>query len=233
MNKPCFVINLLIVYVTLTAISGSPLVAAKSGESVTVKDSICTDNLFGYSLQIPPEWKSKIGKGNSPDRVILQQKNARVPVKLSGSPELAQRPTIMIFADSCNLSADSFFTYLRAETGKSALKDKILSKSVFFERGAPSDADVIDKLPTQVAGRNGLRIRVRLEYTATAMARGTDTPSTVRDFRAGFVYVIPFDGWMMYIEEVGENQFLEALMEPFDSVIKSLKLNAAPAENRG
>ncbi len=202
--------------------------SAKPGETGYVKDAVYHDARFGFSMAIPVDWReAKLRKEPSPERLLLVQRKPRIPLRLQDEPDLAVKPSIMIFADSTSMAPDAFFNYLRADTGKTDFKQKILAKSIFLEAGASNEVQVLDKVPVKIAGKDVTRLRVRLEYNVRVTSPGMKTPSQVNDFRVGYIYIVPFDGWLLYIEEVCENQFLESLQKDFDSAINSVTMETA------
>jgi hypothetical protein len=203
--------------------------AEKQPETGVIKDGVYHDTRFGFSLKIPAEWReAKLRKEPTAERLTLTQRKHRIPLKLQDSPEQAQKPMVLILADTCSMTPEAFFTFLQRDTVKSEIKSRILSKSVFLEQGSSNRIEVLDRTPATVAGKSALKIRCRIEYAAAVVsASATATPIMVRDFRVGFIYIIPFDGWLMYIEEVAENQFLPSLTPDFDLVVTSLALDSA------
>jgi|GEM_PF-3157265 len=203
----------------------SLLAADKPTEAGYIKDGIYHDARFGFSVKIPVEWReAKLRKEPTPERLLLVQKKPRVPLRLQNSPESAVRPSVMIFADSTAMSPQAFLTFLRADTGKSEFKSRILSKSVLLDQGTPSVVQITGKTTAKILGQDAIKLGARLEYTVRVESPGTSAMVQVNDFRAGYIYVVPFSGWLMYIEQACENQFLGALQPDFDTMINSLTL---------
>jgi hypothetical protein len=146
----------------------------------------------------------------------------------------------MFFADSTALTPTQFFEFLQTDTGKSQFKEEIIRKSIFLDRGTTYHFEIINQLPKQILGQPALKLEMRMKYDAEApMMGGRETDvgrstsskefNLVRDFRMGYVYLVPFEGWLMYVEIFCENQFFDSLKPVFDQVIDSLKFEV-PAE---
>jgi hypothetical protein len=197
----------------------------KSPEVGYIKDGIYHDARFGYSIKIPVEWReAKLRKELTPERLLLVQKKPKVPLRLQNSPELAARPTVMIFADSTAMSPQEFFAFLRADTGKTEFKNRILSKSVLLDQGTASVIQILQKTTAKILGQEAIKLGARLEYTVRVESPTTSAMVQVNGFRVGYIYIVPFSGWLMYIEVACENEYLESLQPDFDAMINSLTL---------
>jgi hypothetical protein len=198
-----------------------------------VKDNKYTDTRFDFSVQLPDDWKiGKPKKEFTTQRLIAVQRNPQVPVKLRSDPSYAQKPTALIFCDSTDLAPMEYFHYLESDSGKSKGKEDILLKSVMLYRLSPYRMDVIKQLPAEVAGTKGVKLVGRIQYDAQVSLPGRNRIELVRDFRVGDVYLIPFDGWMMYIEFVCENDFYPQLEEVFDQIVSSITFGKSEEEEK-
>ncbi|MCK4858538.1 MAG: hypothetical protein KAT58_11255, partial [candidate division Zixibacteria bacterium] len=113
---------------------------AKKPRTGEIKENRYQDLRFGFALQLPQEWKmAKPKKEYTPQRLVAEQKNPRIPMKLRSDPGWAVTPTVMVFADSTDMAAGEFFTFLQSDSGKTELKDKILSKSILLAPVAKHD----------------------------------------------------------------------------------------------
>ncbi len=190
------------------------------------KDDVFHDNRYGYSFEVPKDWK--VGKTYkdpddkpSPDRVMIYRKKFRIPVKLQEHRELVQRPTVFIAIDSTNLPPAQFFQQVSTAHDLNDFESAIVSKSVLFERGVETPPEVMETLPVTIGGHSATRWEVRLQY-----AHRLDTSfgtQSVRDWKVGYVYLVPLDGVMMYIEQVCENQSFDTLEPEFETMTKTLK----------
>jgi hypothetical protein len=202
--------------------------ADKSAEVGYIKDGIYHDARFGFSIKIPVDWReAKLRKDPTPERLLLVQKKPKVPLQLQKSPESAVKPSVMIFADSTTIAPQVLFAFLRADTGKTELKSRILSKSVLLDQGTPSVIQIMEKTTVKILGQEAIKLRARLEYTVRVESPNSSAMIQVNGFRAGYVYIVPFSGWLMYIEQACENEFLQSLQPDFDSMINSLTLDKA------
>jgi hypothetical protein len=222
LSAPAFAGALLLLFAT------SLSAGDKSAETGIIKDGIYHDTRFAFSVKIPTDWReAKLRKEPSAERILMVQRKPRVPLRLQDSPEAAVRPSVMIFTDSTTMTPAEFFAFIRADTGKTDFKQRILAKSVFLEQGVPNEIEVMEKMTTKILGRDATRMKVRLEYSARVENPGmSKKPVQVNDYRIGYIFLVPFDGWLMYIEEVCENQFLQSLQPDFDTVINSLAVDS-------
>jgi hypothetical protein len=205
-------------------ISTASLSAADKSTDVSyIKDGIYHDVRFGFAVKIPVDWKeAKLRKEPTSERLLLIQKKPKVPLRLQNSPESAVKPSIMIFADSTSMSPESFLAFLRADTGKTEFKTRILSKSVLLDQGTPSVVQILKKTTVKILGQEAVRLGARLEYSVRVESPTTTAMVQVNGFRAGDVYVVPFPGWLMYIEQACEDEYRESLQPDFDTMINSL-----------
>lgn len=206
---------------------GTGLSLAKDDDKTGYEeDDIFYDNRYDYSFELPEEWE--VGKTYddpddepSSDRVIVYRKKFRVPVKLQENRGLVQRPTTMILIDSTDLPAPEMFQAIAGAHDLTDFQDAIVSRTVLFQRGTQVRPEIIESLPAEVAGYSAVRWLVRLEYAHQINTQFG--PDLVRDYKTGYVYLVPMDGLMMYIEQVCENQSFDTLVEEFDSIINSLE----------
>lgn len=221
-------------YLLLLTISGFVVCAvaqAGKGKVGVVKDGWYVDSRFGFSLSIPQEWK-EAGIKDEPnsERLVLAWRKPRAPLKLRDNPNEALKPFARIYADSTSMSALAFFDSLRVGSTKDSFRDKILSKSVFFERGLSNPAEISPVEAVKLAGRNAFRWYIRREYSVQIQKDEVTPPQLVRDYRVGYVYIIPGDGWILYLEMACENQFRDEFEDQFKKVAFSITFpNPAPA----
>ena len=194
---------------------------AKKPRTGEIKENRYQDLRFGFALQLPQEWKmAKPKKEYTPQRLVAEQKNPRIPMKLRSDPGWAVTPTVMVFADSTDMAAGEFFTFLQSDSGKTELKDKILSKSILLAPVAKHDVNIQTRTSAEIGGREALKLKAKLEYEALISGRSGAT--LIRDYRVGHIYIIPLEGWLLYVELVCENQFFPSLHETFEKIMASL-----------
>jgi hypothetical protein len=202
--------------------------ADKSTEVGYIKDGIYHDTRFGFSVKIPVDWKeAKLRKEPTSERLLLIQKKPKVPLRLQNSPESATKPSVLIFADSTGMSPESFLAFLRADTGKTEFKTRILSKSVLLDPGTPSAVQILKKTTVKILGQEADKLGARLEYSVRVESPTTSAMVQVNGFRAGYIYIVPFPGWLLYIEQACEDEYVESLQPDFDTMINSLTLEVA------
>lgn len=211
-----------IMMIVIGAFVTSDIDAGKKPKTGETKDHVYRDFRFGFSVEYPADWKaSKPKKEYHPLRFLVQEKGHIVPVKLRNNPEYAVKPTMMIFADSTNLTPEQFFTYLQSDSGKSEFKTKILQKSILLDRTSRYEMEVVQRRKAKVLGVDAVKIKGRVEYVAQVTVPGRG-PQVVKDYRSGFIYLVPFEGWLLYIEQYCENELLPSQIDAFDSMISSL-----------
>lgn len=213
-------------YLLLLTISGifvSVAAFAGKGKVGTVKDGWYNDARFGFSLSIPQEWKEAgIKDEPNPERIVLAWRKPRATLKLRDNPNEALKPYARIYADSSSLSALAFFDSLREGSSKNDFRDKILSKSTFFERGMSNPPEISPVDAMKLAGRDAYRWYIRREYSVQIQKDEVTPPQLVRDYRVGYVYIIPSDGWILYLEMACENQFRDDFEDEFKKVAFSI-----------
>ncbi len=189
------------------------------------KDDVFYDNRYGYSFELPEDWK--VGKtydekdGRSIDRVIVFRKKFRIPVKLQEYRELVQRPTALILIDSTEMTPAQLFQRITGSHELDKFGEAIISRSILLQRGVQTPAQVTESVPVTIAGREGVRWQVRLEYAHQLQTQFG--PQLVRDWWVGNVYILQLDGKLMYLEQVCENQSFDSLMEEFGVITSTLK----------
>jgi len=204
--------------------------ADKSTEVGYIKDGIYHDARFGFSLKIPVEWReAKLRKEPTPERLLLVQKKPKVPLRLQNSPESAVRPSVMVFADSTAMSPQAFLAFLRADTGKTEFKSRILLKSILLDKGTPNEIKVTGKTTAKILGQEAIKLGANLKYKVRVKGPNEFLPGPIHVFgaRSGYIYIVPFSGWLMYIEQACEIEFLGYLQPDFDTMINSLTLEGA------
>lgn len=181
------------------------------------------DNRFGFSFRIPSGWRtSKIQKEPTAERILLTQRSYRIPVKLQHDRGAAQRPTVIICADSTRQTPEEFFRELRTAEKPSPFAEKVITRSVFLQRGSQHPLEVMETREENVGGFPAVRYRLWMEYTVPVEDARLGTTGLIRDRKAGNIYLVPFEGWMLYIEQVAENQFFDSLSDDFNLIINSL-----------
>lgn len=203
---------------------------AKKEKVGTIENGWYSDSRFGFSIAIPAEWKDA-GLKNEPtsERVMFEWRKPRVPIKLKDNPGEALRPFVRIFADSTGLSAQEFFDSLRIGSTKDQFRDRILSKSIFFQRGMSNPPEIAPATAEKIGGVNATRWYIRREYSVQVQRDEITPPQLVRDYRVGHVYIVGFDGWLLYLEMACENQFRDELEDHFKSVASSITFRSIPA----
>ncbi|MGB5107609.1 MAG: hypothetical protein WBP29_04935 [Candidatus Zixiibacteriota bacterium] len=216
---------------TIAVLALCSLALAKKEKVGTVENGWYSDSRFGFSLNIAPEWKTAGLKDEpSPERVMFEWRKPRVPLKLKSSPNDALRPFVRIFADSTTLGPVEFLDSLNVGSTKDSFRDKILSKSTFFERGKSNPPEISTALTVMIGGHRAYQWSIRREYSVQIQKDNITPPELVRDYRFGYVYIVPADGWLLYLEMACENQFRDDLDLEFQKVASSITFrNAAPA----
>ena len=209
---------------------GAAAIAGKAKVGI-VKDGWYSDSRFGFSLAIPQEWK-EAGIKDEPnsERLVLAWRKPRPPLKLRDNPNEALKPFARFYADSTSVTALEFFDSLRVGSTKDNYRDKILSKSTFFERGLSNPPEISPVDAVKIGGRDAYRWYIRREYSVQIQKDEVTPPQLVRDYRTGYVYVVPGDGWILYLEMACENQFRDDFEDEFKKIAFSINFhNPAPA----
>ncbi len=220
-------------FLWIMAVLGSVICAvalAKKEKAGVIKDGWYADNRFGFSIFIPSDWKDGGAKDEpTSERIMFAWRKPRIPLKLKDNPGEALKPFVRIFADSTTMSAVEFLDSLRVGSVKDPFRDKILSKSIFFERGISNPPEIAPVENVKIGGRDAKRWYIRREYSVQIQKDEVTPPELVRDYRQGYVYIVPREGWLLYMEMACENQFRDDLEGEFQKVAFSLTfLSNAP-----
>lgn len=200
---------------------------AKKEKVGSIANGWYADGRFGFSVAITEDWKDAGLKDEpNPERLSLVWRKPRVPMKLKDQPNEAIKPYVRIYADSTKLTATALFDTLHVGVTKDAFRDKILSKSVFFERGISNDPEIQPVSTIKIGGRTAYRWSVKREYSVQVQKDLRSSPELVRDYRTGYVYIVPGEGWLMYIEMACENQFRDEMDHAFQEVASSITFRA-------
>ena len=229
-RKACFYLLVCTLLVALLV----PQLAGKGKEKTgTVEDNLYNDTRFGFTIQLPSDWKiGKLKKELNCQRLVAEKKNPRVPPRLRDDPSWATSPTLMIFADSSDLSPTQFFAFLRSDTTKSEFKKKINSTTVLFDPFSQDEPDILLQMTAKLGGLPALRMKARRQYEAQGVQlSGRGGITAVRDFVSGYIYVVKGEGWLAYLELVCENQFLPVLEETFTEITNSFGIPAPEPED--
>ncbi len=203
---------------------------AKKEKVGIIENGWYSDSRFGFSIAIPAEWKDAGLKNEpTPERIMFEWRKPRIPIKLKSNPGEALRPFVRIFADSTGLSTREFFDSLNVGSTKDAFRDRILSKSIFFQRGMSNPPEIEPPTIEEIGGFDATRWHIRREYSVQVQRDEITPPELVRDYRVGYVYIVGFDGWLLYMEMACENQFRDELEDQFKKVASMLTFRAAPA----
>ncbi len=211
-----------------------PQLAGKGKEKTgTVEDNLYSDTRFGFTIQLPSDWKiGKRKKELNCQRLVAEKKNPRIPQRLRNDPSWATPPTLMIFADSSDLTPAQFFAFLQSDTTKSEFKKKINGTTVLFDPFSRDEPDIILQVADKLGGLPAWRVKARRQYEVQGLqVSGRVGTSAVRDFVSGYVYVIQGEGWLAYLELVCENQFLPVLEETFTEITKSFTVPVPEQED--
>jgi hypothetical protein len=201
---------------------------AKKEKVGVVKDGWYSDSRFGFSVFMPSDWKDAGAKDEpSPERIAFIWRKARIPLKLKNNPNEALKPFVRIFADSTTMSAREFLDSLNVGSTKDSYRDKILSKSTFFERGLSNPPEITPAEAVKIGGRDALRWHVRREYSVQYQKDEVTPPQLIRDYRVGYVYIIPGEGTLLYLEMACENQFRDDMEGEFQKVVSSITFSSA------
>lgn len=74
----------------------------------------------------------------------------------------------------------------------------------------------------KIGGQNATRWQIRREYSVQVQKDDTTPPQLIRDYRVGYVYIVAFDGWLLYMEMACENQFRDELEDHFKNIASSI-----------
>lgn len=208
-----------------------PLQAGDDKDKTGIEeDNKYTDNRFGFSIKVPDDWKvGKAKKEPHCQRLVAEKKNPRIPPQLRDDPSWATPPSLMIYADSSDMTPAQFFAFLKSDTTESELKKQIMKNTVLLDFYGRYNPDVMLENPTTLAGLPAMQYKLRRQYEAQGVQIGRDRTTTIKDFVSGYIYIVQGDGWIGFIELVGENQFLPVLEDTFTQIIDSFSMPSTEA----
>lgn len=222
-NKLMKKVSKFVLLLTMAGLLVSAVAFAKKEKVGTIEKGWYSDSRFNFSMSIPQEWKDA-GLKNEPtsERLMLEWRKPRIPMKLKENPGEALRPFVRVLADSTSLLPQEFLDSLTNGSTKDLFRDRILAKSVFFQRGVSNPAEIAPPTVEKISGLNATRWYIRREYAVQVQKDEYTPPQLVRDYRIGYVYIVPFDGWIFYMEMACENQFRDELDSEFQKVVSSV-----------
>ncbi len=95
---------------------------AKAGK---ISDNIYKDIKYNFQFELPENWERKVQKEKSNLRLLLTQKDPKVPDELMMTPEYAMVPSFFIYINESPLKPSEFIDSMISETYKSKIKDDI------------------------------------------------------------------------------------------------------------
>jgi len=103
---------------------------AKSGE---IKNNVYTDATYNFKLTILENWEAELQKPKKQCRLVLQQKDHKIPGELMAYPGLAKVPTLEIHIIEESLNPGALVDSIASNSYKSKNKKEILKNILQLE----------------------------------------------------------------------------------------------------
>jgi hypothetical protein len=97
----------------------------KRSKAGKISDNIYKDIKYNFQFELPENWNRKVQKEKSNLRLILSQKDPKVPDELMMTPDYAMIPSFFIYINESPLDPFEFIDSMVSETYKSKIKDDI------------------------------------------------------------------------------------------------------------
>ncbi|MCK4462358.1 MAG: hypothetical protein KAW46_11180, partial [candidate division Zixibacteria bacterium] len=120
--------RLLVILLALLVMIPAVSARRKKAKAGKVTDNVFVDVKYGFQIDLPDDWKYKVGYDKSHFRLFLIQKNYEVPPDYQDAPDYTQVPRIVIWVDTTTLGAAAFIDSLVSQTYRSDQKKDILKE---------------------------------------------------------------------------------------------------------
>lgn len=195
----------------------------KSGE---LNKGVFSDTEYGYKFNVLDNWKAELMKKDSEFRVVLTQKNHKIPPELMPYPKLARVPTIDVYICEMPFGALEFIDSLASSSYSS--KEK---KAIMRDIRALEENVIFDGLKTsrRATVKIGDMEAAQWEGTANFTVKQGTFETSKRSFTAGFVVVKNGD-YMLSFTITSEGVFFPEIMKEAMTMMESLQWGQVPEE---
>lgn len=199
----------------------------KAGE---VQKSTYIDKKYNFKFTLDEGWKYKIGNNKGHFRLILTQKNPKIPTDYIDAEDYTYVPRIVVYADTSSLDVFTFLDSLISDKYSSDQKKEILKEFEIInpqvvEEGTERDPVVSRKrLTINIGGETALQWEGQVKYikyvTTSASAMGG---KRVYGAYGGGIVVAKKGQIIVLFHIMSEWDFFASVMDQALAMIKSLE----------
>ncbi len=174
--------------------------ASAKQKSAEFKDGILTDSLFGYSLQIPKNWRVKTFDEPSLMRAMLIKKNYEVNREVKDLGGDFTIPEIRLFSRPDTISPAGFVEEIKRSVQSHKSEDRIVNQLELLLSG-----EHLSTQEMEIAGIKCLQAIFRRNYTRELQVDPFDPK--YRQY-GGLIARNEYDVHEIYVFRLGENLFV-------------------------
>ncbi len=220
-----------------------PMVSArrKKAKAGKVTDNVFVDVKYGFQIDLPDNWKYKVGNEKSHFRLFLVQKNYEVPHDYQDAPDYTQVPRMVVWVDTTTLGAAAFIDSLVSKTYKSDQKKDILKEFELLNEGSVGSGTYRDPLvpkgrkTIRVGDMKGLRWAGKCSYMkeVALSASSTGAGKRVRGAYEGTVTAIKKDNTILVFHLMCESLYYKGIDAFLTQMVNSIKWTGSEEESKG
>jgi hypothetical protein len=194
--------------------------ARKKEMAGTVNENTYTDSKFPVKLTVLPDWTTKVKKAEENIRLVMIQKNWRIPDRYKNSPDYTMIPRLVMFVDTTNLSSTAFMDSILSQSYKSKAKKIIQNDFEFL--GLQNVVQKNKKIMT-LAGETASMWQAEAKYVKE-ISESASSSSGIRVSGAysGVLWVVKKDNNVVLFELQCEADFYESIVSDVLKIINSL-----------
>jgi hypothetical protein len=143
----------------------------KKEKAGDVQESTYIDKMYNFKFTLNDEdWKYKIGDNEEHFRLILTQKNPKIPTDYLDAPDYTYVPRIVVYADTSSWDVFSFLDSLISKTYSSDQKKEILKEfeiinpQAVLEGTEQDPTNTRQRLTVDIGGETGLYWEGQAQY---------------------------------------------------------------------
>jgi len=209
-----------VLFAALISIMTFSAAGAGKQKTVEIKDDIAGDSLYGWTMPIPRNWKSKSFNEPGVERLFLQKKNYMInsSVKIYGGDYTI--PSVTIYIQEFNGTMEDFENLIKKGLEEHRSDNLIVSKFGLLNEGEfIVSGDVsINSIPARQVylKRNYTRIIIVPDGSAEGKEK------IIRDHEVHEIYLIKRGGAMMVFQALCEREFYDVNGPEFQSLLTSI-----------
>jgi hypothetical protein len=191
----------------------------KRPTSGTVDNNVYTDDKYDFKLTILDNWDPEVQKPDDRVRLVLVQKDHKIPPELMPYPQLAEVPRVEIYVSEVPFSPPAFVDSIMRDTYKSDVKSEIMHRLYALEENVTFDGLKKSRQePIEIDGKDA----IRWEGTAHFTVRQGTHDFTRRSYAVG-LFAVKNGDLMMTFTLTCEGMFFPEILEEVKKMVHSLK----------